>query len=143
MGLSICRSIIDAHWGRLWATGNGSEEPRFNSPCPSRKQNPPILFRRFTTMEGRAKTLHQVRLINRLPKVADDSIFQRARPDAVVGVRRHKNRRDRVSRLNEVSMQIVPGHRGHVHVSDQTDRSVETSRCEEIGGRREDLDSVA
>jgi signal transduction histidine kinase len=34
MGLSICRSIIDAHGGRLWASANLPVALSFNSPCP-------------------------------------------------------------------------------------------------------------
>jgi len=33
MGLSICRSIIEAHGGRLWANANLPAAPAFNSPC--------------------------------------------------------------------------------------------------------------
>jgi len=31
MGLSICRSIMEAHDGRLWATANVPTAPRFSS----------------------------------------------------------------------------------------------------------------
>ncbi len=92
-------------------------------------------------MEGRAKTLHQILLINGFSKVTDDSIIQGAAADAVVGVRRHQDRRNRVPRLNEVSMQLNPAHCWHLHVGDQADRFNETRGCEKIGRRREDLDS--
>ena len=37
MGLSICRSIIEAHGGRLWATGHESQGAlfRFTIPAPT------------------------------------------------------------------------------------------------------------
>jgi C4-dicarboxylate-specific signal transduction histidine kinase len=33
MGLSVCRSIIEAHRGRLWATANVTHGTVFNSRC--------------------------------------------------------------------------------------------------------------
>jgi signal transduction histidine kinase len=34
MGLSICRSIIEAHEGRLWATADQRRGAFFTSRCP-------------------------------------------------------------------------------------------------------------
>jgi C4-dicarboxylate-specific signal transduction histidine kinase len=39
MGLSICRSIIDAHGGRLWAEANGPRGAVFHFTLPARKAN--------------------------------------------------------------------------------------------------------
>ncbi|WP_051382389.1 trifunctional serine/threonine-protein kinase/ATP-binding protein/sensor histidine kinase [Bradyrhizobium sp. Tv2a-2] len=41
MGLSICRSIIEAHRGRLWATANGSEGARFEFTLPQQSETIP------------------------------------------------------------------------------------------------------
>jgi signal transduction histidine kinase len=37
MGLSICRSIINAHGGRLWADANEPRGAVFQFTCPARK----------------------------------------------------------------------------------------------------------
>ena len=49
-------------------------------------------------MESRTKTPHEMRLINGLAKVTNDPIVQSAGPDVVIGVGRHEDRRNRMSR---------------------------------------------
>ena len=43
MGLSICRSIIDAHEGRLWAEANGPRGADFSSYCPVRRRHAAVI----------------------------------------------------------------------------------------------------
>jgi hypothetical protein len=89
------------------------------------------------------KTPHQIPLINWLAKVTNDSVVQGAGAVDVIRVGRHEDRRNRVPRLDEVSVEFDPGHGRHMDVSDQAGRFNETRGCEEIGRRREDLDAVA
>jgi signal transduction histidine kinase len=35
MGLSICRSIVEAHGGRLWASPNSTQESTFQFTVPA------------------------------------------------------------------------------------------------------------
>jgi hypothetical protein len=39
MGLSVCRSIIEAHDGRLWVTRNKPEGAVFSSYCPPTRES--------------------------------------------------------------------------------------------------------
>ena len=48
MGLSICRSIIDAHGGRLWADTNASRGAVFRFTLPGAERSSRILFARLT-----------------------------------------------------------------------------------------------
>jgi hypothetical protein len=45
-------------------------------------------------------------LINGLAKVANDPIVQSAGPDVVIGIGRHEDRRNRIPRINEVSIEF-------------------------------------
>ncbi len=93
-------------------------------------------------MESRAKAPHEMLLINGLAKVANDPIVQGAGPDVVIGVGRHEDRRNRIARIDEVSVELESGHRGHVDVGDQAGGFDKARGCEEIGRRRESLDAV-
>jgi signal transduction histidine kinase len=55
MGLSICRSIITAHGGRLWAAANEPRGALFQFTLPSAEAKSSIA-RPFTTLESRKKT---------------------------------------------------------------------------------------
>jgi signal transduction histidine kinase len=55
MGLSICRSIIAAHGGRLWATATEPRGALFQFTLPSAEAKPSIA-RPFAALESRKKT---------------------------------------------------------------------------------------
>lgn len=55
MGLSICRSIIDAHGGRLWAEANEPRGAIFQLTLPSAEAKSSV-SRPFTRLERRIKT---------------------------------------------------------------------------------------
>jgi hypothetical protein len=143
MGLSICRSIIDAHGGRLWADANEPRGAAFQFTLPSSERSSWILFGRLIRMESRTKTAREMLLVNRLAKVTNDPIVQGARPDVVIGEGRHEDRRNRMPHINEASVELESGHRGHVKVSDQAGGFAKAGGSEEIGGRWEGLDTVA
>jgi hypothetical protein len=82
-------------------------------------------------------------LIDRFTKVTDDPTVKGAGAVSVVGVGSHENRRNRVTRLDEVFMKLDSSHRRHMDVSDQAGGFAETRRCEEIGCRRESRDVIA
>jgi len=56
MGLSICRSIIAAHGGRLWAATSEPRGALFQFTLPSTEAKSSIA-RPFSTLESRKKTL--------------------------------------------------------------------------------------
>jgi len=82
-------------------------------------------------------------LINGLAKVANDPIVQSAGPDVVIGIGRHEDRRNRIARSDEVSVELESGHRGHVHVGDQAGGFDKARGREEFGRRWKSLDAVA
>jgi len=74
-------------------------------------------------------------LINWFPKVTNHPVLQRAGPDDVVGVGRHEDHRNRVPGVDDVSVELDPGHRRHMDVGDQASSFDETRGHEESGGR--------
>jgi hypothetical protein len=94
-------------------------------------------------MESRMKTPYQISFIKWLAKVTNDPIVQGPSPVNVIRVGRHEDRRNRVPRLDEVSVEFDPSHGRHMDVSDQAGRFNETRGCEKISCRREGLDGEA
>jgi hypothetical protein len=70
-------------------------------------------------MKSRTKAPQETLLINRLAKLTNDPLVQSAGPDVVIGIGRHEDRRNCIARIDEVSVELESGHRGHVDVGDQ------------------------
>lgn len=96
--------------------------PCFGSPCPAQARNSRILVARLTRQQGSTKTPHQMLLIKRLTKVTNDPVVHSAGLVKVVGVGSNENRRNRLTLFDEVFMELEPGHRWHMNVSDQAGR---------------------
>jgi PAS domain S-box-containing protein len=84
MGLSISRSIVAAHGGRLWADVNAPRGAVFRFTLPAAAKDSRILLGRPAGPQRRAQALQQTRLVNGLSKVADDPIAEGAGPVGVV-----------------------------------------------------------
>ena len=75
MGLAICRSIIKAHGGRLWAEPNEPRGAVFQFTLPGAERELMNSPRAAHPAEGRTKALCQMGLINWLAKVANNPIL--------------------------------------------------------------------
>jgi hypothetical protein len=91
----------------------------------------------------RAKAPQEMLLINGLAKVANDSVVQSVRSNVVIGVGRHKDRRNCIAHIDEASVELESGRRAHIDVGDQAAGFDKARGCEEIGSRRESLDAKA
>ena len=143
MGLSISRSIVAAHGGRLWADVNAPRGAVFRFTLPGAAKDSRIPLGGLAGAERHAEALQQTRLVNGLPKVADDPIVERSGPVGVVGIGRDEDRRHRVSGIDETPVEVDSGHSRHLDVGDQANGFNQATGCEEIGCRRESLDAVA
>jgi PAS domain S-box-containing protein len=143
MGLSISRSIIAAHGGRLWADVNAPRGAVFQFTLPSAAKDSRILLGRLAGRKRHAEALQQTRLVNGLSKIAYDPIVERAGAVGVVGVGSDEDRRNRVSGTDEVTVEVNSRHTRHLDVGDQASGFTQAMGCEEIGGRLESLDGVA
>jgi len=81
--------------------------------------------------------------VYRLAQVADDPVVQGASLVNVIGESGHENCRDRVARVDQVSIELQPRHGRHVDVGDQAGCFGEARGREKFGGRRKHLDRIA
>src|SRR5262249_60011096 len=92
--------------------------PFSNSPCPAPKASSQIPFSRFRGRESRAKTPRQALFIHRLAQVTNNPVVQGAGLVNIVGVGRHEDCRDGVTRSDEASVELDPAHRRQMDVGD-------------------------
>jgi hypothetical protein len=81
--------------------------------------------------------------VNWLAQVAYDPVVQGASPVTIIGESGHENCRDCVALVDEVSIEVEPGHDRHVDVGDQTGCFGEARGRQKFGCRRKRLDSIA
>ena len=82
-------------------------------------------------------------VIHRLAEVTDDPTVQGAFPDDLVRVCGNNDRRNRVARIDKMSVKLKSCHSRHLNVGDQARGCSEEGRFQEIGCRGEHFDSVA
>jgi hypothetical protein len=82
-------------------------------------------------------------VIHRLAEVTNDPTLQGAPPGDLIRVCGNEDRRNRVARIHEMSVELNSSHARHLNVGDQARGCSEERRCQEIGGRRERFHGVA
>ena len=75
------------------------------------------------------KTPCQMLFIDWLTKITDDPVVEGARAVNVIGVVGHEDCRNRMSRIEEVFVELDSGDRRHLDISDQTGGFNETRGC--------------
>src|SRR5262245_66644947 len=98
---------------------------------------------RLLGFESPTEAAFEMLIIDRLAEVTNDPILESTPPNDLVRVCGNDDRGNRVSRIDEMSVEFNSGHSRHLNVGDQTRGCSEETRCQEIGGRRERVDGVA
>jgi PAS domain S-box-containing protein len=122
MGLSIFRSIIDAHGGRLWA---GVNEPRgavFQFTLPDAEKE--IMGSRPAALHTRERYEDSASaFIHRLTKITSDPVVQGASPVSVARIGSNEDCGNRVSCIDEMS-----AHHGRVSIRPDLNRASSPAR---------------
>jgi hypothetical protein len=82
-------------------------------------------------------------VIHRLTEVTNDPTLQNALPGDLIRISGNEDRRNRVARIYEMSVELNSSHARHLNVADQARGFSEERRCQEIGRRRKRFDGVA
>jgi len=73
-------------------------------------------------LENRTNTVFEMVVIHGLAEITDHPVLKGAVPRDLIRVSGHENRRDPMSRVKQVFVELDPRHCGHVDVSYQAGR---------------------
>jgi hypothetical protein len=114
----------------------------FSLPFPAPKKNSRILVQRIIALKSQIEAPYETRLVDRLVEVANYAAVQGAGRLTGVGAASNEDRGNGVPYVDEVSVEVKAGHRGHMNVGDQACGFGETRGGEKISCRPEVLDSI-
>ena len=101
-----------------------------------------MIFSRLAGLKSRAKAPLEMVVIHRLGKIAHYAVLQGEVAHRLIGICGDEDRRDRVSRLDEVLVELDARHSRHLDIGNQAVGFRYDRRFEEIGRRRERFDGV-
>ena len=97
---------------------------------------------RLGTLDSLLDAISEIVVVERFTKVTDEPVFQSPWPRGLVGIGGNEDGWNLMPQLDQMHIEFMSCHCGHMDVRDQTGGHVETARCEKTGCRGESLDGV-